>query len=83
VQSVHAYKSILDIPAQSNLAVIVVPAKLVMAAARECAQKGVHGMVVITAGFAEAGPAGRHMQRELMGIARESGMRVIGPTAWV
>jgi acetyl coenzyme A synthetase (ADP forming)-like protein len=79
VQSVHAYKSILDIPGPVDLAVIVVPAKLVMAAATECAQKGVHGMVVITAGFAEAGPAGREMQRELMGIAREHGMRVIGP----
>jgi len=79
VQSVHAYKSILDIPGPVDLAVIVVPAKLVMAAAKECAQKGVHGMVVITAGFAETGPAGREMQRELMAIARESGMRVIGP----
>ena len=79
VQSVSAYKSILDIPGPVDLAVIVVPAKLVMAAAKECAQKGVHGMVVITAGFAEAGPAGREMQRELMDIAREHGMRVIGP----
>jgi len=79
VQSVRAYKSILDIEGPVDLAVIVVPAKLTMAAARECAQKGVHGMVVITAGFAETGPAGREMQRELMAIARESGIRVIGP----
>ena len=79
VQSVHAYKSILDIPGPVDLAVIVVPAKLVLAAARECAQKGVHGMVVITAGFAEAGAAGREMQREWMAVARENGMRVIGP----
>jgi acetyl coenzyme A synthetase (ADP forming)-like protein len=79
VQSVHAYKSILDIPGPVDLAVIVVPAKLVMAAAKECAQKGVHGMVVITAGFAETGPAGRELQKELMTIARENGMRVIGP----
>ncbi len=79
VQSVQAYKSILDIPGPVDLAVVVVPAKLVMAAARECAQKGVHGMVVITAGFAETGAAGREMQRELMSIARENGMRVIGP----
>jgi acyl-CoA synthetase (NDP forming) len=57
----------------------VVPAKLTMAAARECAQKGVHGMVVITAGFGETGPAGKEMQKELLGIAREAGMRVIGP----
>jgi acetyl coenzyme A synthetase (ADP forming)-like protein len=79
VQSVHAYKSILDIPGPVDLAVIVVPAKLVMQAARECAEKCVHGMVVITAGFAETGPAGRELQHELMGIAREAGMRVIGP----
>jgi acetyl coenzyme A synthetase (ADP forming)-like protein len=79
VQSVHAYKSILDIPGPVDLAVIVVPAKLVMAAAKECAQKGVHGMVVITAGFAETGPAGRELQKELMTVARENGMRVIGP----
>jgi acetyl coenzyme A synthetase (ADP forming)-like protein len=79
VQSVHAYKSILDIPGPVDLAVIVVPAKLVLQAARECAEKGVHGMVVITSGFAETGPAGRELQRELMDVARESGMRVIGP----
>src|SRR5664280_1703209 len=79
VQSVRAYKSILDIPGPVDLAVIVVPAKLTMQAARECAQKGVHGMVVITAGFGETGPAGKEMQRELLAIAREAGMRVIGP----
>jgi acetyl coenzyme A synthetase (ADP forming)-like protein len=79
VQSVHAYKSILDIPGPVDLAVIVVPAKLVMAAALECAKKGVHGMVVITAGFAETGTAGRELQKDLMTVARENGMRVIGP----
>ena len=79
VQSVRAYKSILDIPGEVDLAVIVVPAKLTMQAARECAEKGVHGMVVITAGFGETGPAGKEMQRELLTIAREAGMRVIGP----
>ncbi len=79
VQSVRAYKSILDIDGPVDLAVIVVPAKLTMQAARECAQKGVHGMVVITAGFGETGPAGKEMQRELLSIAREAGMRVIGP----
>jgi acetyl coenzyme A synthetase (ADP forming)-like protein len=79
VQSVSAYKSILDIPGPVDLAVIVVPAKLTMQAAHECAQKGVHGMVVITAGFGETGPAGKEMQRDLLAIAREAGMRVIGP----
>ena len=79
VQSVRAYKSILDIDGPVDLAVIVVPAKMTMDAARECAKKGVHGMVVISAGFGETGPAGKEMQKELLGIAREAGMRVIGP----
>ena len=79
VQSVRAYKSILDIDGPVDLAVIVVPAKLALAAARECAQKGVHGMVVITAGFGETGPAGKELQKELLAIARESGMRIVGP----
>jgi acetyl coenzyme A synthetase (ADP forming)-like protein len=79
VQSVRAYKSILDIPGPVDLAVIVVPAKLTLQAARECAEKGVHGMVVITAGFGETGPAGKELQKELLGIAREAGIRVIGP----
>jgi len=79
VQSVRAYKSILDIEGPVDLAVIVVPAKMTMDAARECAKKGVHGMVVISAGFGETGPAGKEMQKELLGIAREAGMRVIGP----
>jgi acetyl coenzyme A synthetase (ADP forming)-like protein len=79
VQSVRAYKSILDIPGPVDLAVIVVPAKLTLAAARECAEKGVHGMVVITAGFGETGPAGKELQKELLAIAREAGMRIIGP----
>jgi acetyl coenzyme A synthetase (ADP forming)-like protein len=79
VQSVRAYKSILDIPGPVDLAVIVVPAKLTLQAARECAEKGVRGMVVITAGFGETGPAGKELQKELLAIAREAGIRVIGP----
>jgi acetyl coenzyme A synthetase (ADP forming)-like protein len=79
IQSVRAYKSILDIPGPVDLAVIVVPAKLTLQAARECAEKGVHGMVVITAGFGETGPAGKELQKELLAIAREAGIRVVGP----
>ncbi len=79
VQSVAAYKTIFDIPGPVDLAVIVVPAKLAIQAARDCAVKGVKGMVVITAGFGETGPAGKELQRDLMAVAREAGMRVIGP----
>ena len=51
VHSMHCFKRVQDIPGPVDLAVIVVPAPLVLAAARDCARKGVKGLVVITAGF--------------------------------
>src|SRR4029450_9440210 len=65
VQSVPAYPSILEVPGPVDLAVLVVPAPLVVQAARECAAKGVRGIVVISAGFAEAGPGAAHSPRAL------------------
>jgi acyl-CoA synthetase (NDP forming) len=57
----------------------VVPASLVARVARECGEKGVRGLVVISAGFAEVGGDGPARQQELMDICRAYGMRVIGP----
>ncbi|MBN2043556.1 MAG: GNAT family N-acetyltransferase [Anaerolineales bacterium] len=79
VQSVAAYRSVLDCPGKVDLAFIVVPAPAVLAVARECAQKGVSALVVISAGFSEAGEAGVALQEELVRICREAGMRLIGP----
>ncbi|HEY3143723.1 MAG TPA: bifunctional GNAT family N-acetyltransferase/acetate--CoA ligase family protein [Acidimicrobiales bacterium] len=79
VQSVLAYKSVLDVPAPVDLAVLVVPAPAVVRAARECATKGVRAIVVISAGFAETGPEGGERQQELLGVCRAAGMRLIGP----
>ncbi len=79
VQSVPAYASIADIPGAVDLAVIVVPAADVLAAARACAEKGVRGIVVISAGFGETGPEGLEKQRELVELCRSSGMRLVGP----
>src|SRR5262249_7458843 len=62
-----------------DLAIIAVPAPQVPAVARECAEAGVAGLVVITAGFAEAGAEGAARQAELLEICRASGMRLIGP----
>jgi acyl-CoA synthetase (NDP forming) len=61
------------------MAVITVPAAVVTKVARECAQKGVRGLVVISAGFGEAGPDGVALQRELVEICRQAGMRLVGP----
>jgi acetyl coenzyme A synthetase (ADP forming)-like protein len=79
VQSVRAYPSVADVPGPVDLAVIVVPAAQVVALARECAAKKVAALVVISAGFAEAGPEGVARQKELVTICRESDMRLVGP----
>ena len=79
VQSVLAYRSVLDVPGPVDLAVLVVPAPAVAQAARECASKAVRALVVISAGFAETGPEGAERQRELLTVCRQAGMRLIGP----
>ena len=79
VQSVRAYASMDDLPRPVDLAVIVVPGAVVIEAARACAAAGVRALVVISAGFAETGPEGAELQRQLLTVCRESGMRLIGP----
>lgn len=79
VQSVRAYPSVGDIPGPVDLAVVVVPAQAAVDVARDCAQKGFRGLVVISAGFAETGRSGAERQLELLAVCRETGMRLIGP----
>jgi acetyl coenzyme A synthetase (ADP forming)-like protein len=79
VQSLPAYRTLSDIPAAAELAVVVVPAEHVLGVAQECAAAGVRALLVISAGFAETGGDGERRQRELLGICRSAGMRLIGP----
>jgi len=79
VQSVAAYDSVLKCPGPVDLAFIVVPASSVIEVAKECAQKGVRALVVISSGFAETGAEGAALQEELVRVCRASGMRMIGP----
>ena len=79
VLGLPAYPSVLDVPDPIDLAVIVVPAKVVAAVLEECGQKGVRGAVIITAGFREVGREGKQRENELLEIARRYGMRLIGP----
>lgn len=79
VHSVAAYPNVLDVPGPVDLAVIVVPARLVIDAARDCGEKGVKALVIISAGFSETGEEGVARQRRLMDVCRATGMRVVGP----
>ena len=79
VQNIAAYAGVEEIPGPVDLAVVVVPAALVLEAAAACGRKGVRALVVISAGFAETGPEGLARQDELLRICRMAGMRLMGP----
>lgn len=74
-----AYPSVGSIPGRADRAVIAVPAESVGDVIADCATVGVKVAQVFTAGFSEAGAAGRRMEEELVDRARQVGVRVIGP----
>jgi len=75
----RAYATVAAIGEQVDLAVVAVPAAAVEAAVTDCARAGVKGLVVISAGFAETGPAGRSVEGRLRDFVRGAGMRMVGP----
>ncbi|PSL00663.1 acyl-CoA synthetase (NDP forming) [Murinocardiopsis flavida] len=79
VAGVRAYPRVLDIPDPVDLAVVAVRADMVAEVVAQCAQKGVHGLVVLSSGFGEASPDGKVRQDDLVRTARAAGMRVVGP----
>ena len=79
VSSVKAYPSILEVPGEVDLALVVVPADLVQSMVEQCGRKGVRGIVVISAGFGESGVGGAEKQKQIVEVARRYGMRLVGP----
>ncbi|MGV1098854.1 acetate--CoA ligase alpha subunit [Thiovibrio sp. JS02] len=79
VCGVRAYPSLAAIPDPVDLAVVIVPAAMTPAVAREAAAKGVKGLIVISAGFRETGKAGAAIEQELLEVCREHGIRLVGP----
>ena len=73
------YPRVGDIPYDIDMAVIVVPSAVVPRAMAECVDKRVKGAVLITAGFAETGKEGKALQDEVVKIARQGGIRFVGP----
>ncbi len=79
VLGIRAYPSILDVPEKVDLAVVVTPAAAVPDVVGQCADAGVRGVVVISAGFKELGPAGAALETKVLEQARRGNMRLIGP----
>jgi acetate---CoA ligase (ADP-forming) len=79
IQDLPAFGKIQEVPKGVDCAIIAVPAKIAVQAVRDCADHGVKSAVMFTSGFAELSDDGAKAQQEITGIAKESGMRLIGP----
>lgn len=79
VHGVPAWPRVRDIPGPVDLAVVVVPRDRVLEVVDDCGEKGVPGLVVISAGFREVGGAGVERELHLMERVRRYGMRLVGP----
>jgi len=76
---VRAYASLSEIDSSVDLAVLIVPAAQVAVVAREAGEKGVRGLIVITAGFREIGAKGLELENELITICQQFNMSLVGP----
>lgn len=79
ILGLQAYASVGEVPEPIDLAVLVIPYAHVPEALRECGEKGIPSVIVISAGFREAGQEGLERELELVKIAQEYNLRLVGP----
>lgn len=79
VEGVVAYRSVTELPDPVDLAVIATPAADVPGIIEECGRRDVRSVVVLSAGFSEAGVAGAALERAAVEAARRHGLRLLGP----
>ncbi len=79
IHGIATYKSIEDIGARVELAVIATKPKTVPEIVEQCGRSGIRNIIIISAGFSESGHTGAALERKTMEIARSYGVRVLGP----
>ena len=79
VQGYKAFKTIEDLPCVPDLAVMVIPTRIVCEAMEACGKKGIRHVICVTAGFREVGGEGIAREEEMVRIADKYGIRFIGP----
>ena len=73
------FRNVKDIPDSVDLAVLIIPARLVPQVIQDCGEKGVKGAIIISGGFSEAGPEGEELQKKVARVAAQYGLRLLGP----
>lgn len=79
ILDLKVHPSVVDVDDDIDLAVIVVPVRFVPDALRTCGEKKIPSVIIITAGFRESGREGMDREQELLQIAQEYGIRIVGP----
>jgi len=79
IMGVRCHQSVLEIPEGVDMAVIAIPAAGVGGVIDECARKGIHSAIVLSAGFKEVGSQGAHLEEALRHQAQEAGIALLGP----
>jgi len=79
ILGLSTYSSILDVPGDVDLAVLIIPGKAIPAVLEECGEKGCRNAIIISAGFAEHGEDGKIREKEIIDISKRNGIRIIGP----
>jgi len=79
ILGLKCYPSILKVPGKVDLAIIVVPSRIVPLVVTECVKKRIKASIIISAGFSEIGKEGKDLEKTVISLARKGGMRVIGP----
>ena len=79
ILGLKAYPKIQDVPGDVDLAVIIIPAKFCAGAVEDCAEKGVKAVIIEAMGFNEVGAGGTELQNQIVKVAKEHNIRVMGP----
>ena len=79
MEGLKCFPSLTAIGKVPDLAVLVIPAKVVLDVMNECAKLGIKAVIIITAGFKEIGEQGRKLEQQVVQIAKQAGIRIIGP----
>ncbi|MFO8029982.1 MAG: acetate--CoA ligase family protein [Cyclonatronaceae bacterium] len=79
IAGLRCYPSVEELPEKPDLAIVIIPAPGVPGVLRDCGEAGIGHVIIQSGGFSETGDKGRAREEELQKIAREYGIRVMGP----
>jgi len=79
IEGLKCFKDLQAIGQTPELAIVIIPARFVPDTMSQCAKLGVKSVIIITAGFKEVGKEGRQLEQRVVNIAKQAGIRIIGP----